>query len=240
MLRIRAFLPLSPLNEDAHYSSYIPRNGFAESFTLNFGATFLSFFLAHFTNTTEKLLCDPQSTLKHSVNFFEHLYPMTPQIRRRLHALKHMTKDFKLFIHRIDEEMAFLYENLLKMHSRVIRKIDSIRAQKKSTRDELYRRLHIARDYLDSCYQGTITLENLSMIACLSRYHLLRHFKMCFGITPHQYLMQRRIKEAGILLKTTKLSFSEICGFVGFEDRSSFSRLFKAFYKQTPAQFRRS
>ncbi|HEX6385605.1 MAG TPA: AraC family transcriptional regulator, partial [Anaerolineae bacterium] len=45
-----------------------------------------------------------------------------------------------------------------------------------------------ARDYLDTHYAESVTLETLAMHVNLSPFHLLRVFKQELGLSPHTYL----------------------------------------------------
>ncbi|KAB2879144.1 helix-turn-helix transcriptional regulator [bacterium] len=227
-------------NEDTHYASYVRPYERVESLTFNFGPIFLDSFHAYAGLNEQKLLDDPQICQADRVRFFEHVHSISPSISHHIMAIGKMTADFRLNYQRIEEEMSFLYESLLIEHTRMNRLVDTINAKRRSTREEIYRRVHIARDFIDSCYADPISLEQLSEIAYMSKHHLLRQFKLLFKMTPHQYLTLRRLKEAEHLLKTSHLKLNDICCDVGFEDRSSFTRLFKKHYKQTPAQFRLS
>ncbi|MGH7451400.1 MAG: helix-turn-helix domain-containing protein [bacterium] len=104
---------------------------------------------------------------------------------------------------------------------------------------EIYRRLHRAKDFIDSCYQQQIQLPQIARIAQLSRYHFLRLFKTAFNETPYQYLTRRRLETARTLLATTDIPITQVCYEAGFEDLSSFGRLFRQFSGLSPKAFRR-
>lgn len=85
-----------------------------------------------------------------------------------------------------------------------------------------------------------ITVAQLARIACVSesRFHLL--FRETTGQTPHQYLIQARLKEAHHLLARSSLSVSEIASQVGFTSQSALTNAFKKHFQFTPGQMRRS
>lgn len=56
------------------------------------------------------------------------------------------------------------------------------------------------------------------------------------GVTPHQYILQRRIEKAKYLLQQGKLSIAEVAATVGFCDQSHFTRYFKRIVGVTPKQ----
>ena len=94
------------------------------------------------------------------------------------------------------------------------------------------------RNYIDTNYDRDLNLNLLSKTLLVSKYHLLRLFKRYYGLTPRQYLMDKRVAEAKKLLKIGK-SVTETCFAVGFESLGSFSSLFKTRTGKTPAQYQK-
>ena len=97
--------------------------------------------------------------------------------------------------------------------------------------------LRRARDHADRHYAEPVDVAGLATIAGLSKYHFLRLFKATYGLTPGEYLSQRRIERAQDLLRATGLSVTEVCFAVGFASLGSFSSRFKAVVGETPSQF---
>lgn len=96
-----------------------------------------------------------------------------------------------------------------------------------------------AKRYMDRAYEQPLNLHRLSQEAYLSKYHFLRVFKQTYRITPHQYLLRRRIDQARQFLRENELSVSEICYLTGFESPGSFSSLFKREVGMSPSQYRK-
>ncbi|MEC4816056.1 MAG: AraC family transcriptional regulator [Scytonema sp. PMC 1069.18] len=92
-------------------------------------------------------------------------------------------------------------------------------------------------DYVHEHLYQDLKLVELSAIAQLSPYHFLRLFKQRMGITPHQYILQRRIDKAKHLLKHSNLSIADIAMQTGFSDQSHLTRCFKRKVGVTPKQF---
>lgn len=109
---------------------------------------------------------------------------------------------------------------------------------KRSTKVELYKRLSIARDYMQAHYTEDVNLNELSKVACLSPYHFHRAFKHTFGITPKKFVTALRIEKTKWLLANKSYSVQFICNDVGFKDVSSFTRLFTSYTGYTPSVFR--
>ena len=112
------------------------------------------------------------------------------------------------------------------------------RAQTKSHGSEVHERLCRARSFIDECYDLPLNLNEISRQACLSRYHFLRLFREAFATTPHQYLIKRRIEKAKELLRTRRLSVTDICFEVGFQSLGSFSSLFRRCVGHAPINYR--
>ncbi|MEJ2763791.1 AraC family transcriptional regulator [Photobacterium sp. MCCC 1A19761] len=76
-------------------------------------------------------------------------------------------------------------------------------------------------------------LEALAEEAEMSRYQLLRAFKHQFGLPPHAYLMDEKIKRAKVMLKSGQ-DISEVALKLGFADQAHFQRHFKRKLAVTP------
>jgi AraC-like DNA-binding protein len=103
---------------------------------------------------------------------------------------------------------------------------------------ETLQRLGRARDFIDHCYDHPLSLDQISEQACFSRYHFLRLFRQAFNITPHQYLIERRIQKAKELLGSDDLRVTDVCFEVGFQSLGSFSTLFHRCVGQPPMTYR--
>jgi AraC family transcriptional regulator len=99
-------------------------------------------------------------------------------------------------------------------------------------------KLRLVTDYINAHLDSDLTLTVLSAIAQISPYHFLRLFKKSLGITPHQYILQRRIDRAKELLRSSNLDMAEIALRLGFCDSSHLTRCFKRFLGKTPSQWR--
>tara|TARA_R110000744_G_scaffold107196_5_gene203665 strand:- start:932 stop:1366 length:435 start_codon:yes stop_codon:yes gene_type:complete len=92
------------------------------------------------------------------------------------------------------------------------------------------------RNYIDNNYGTDLNLDLLSQIRFISKFHLLRLFKKYYGLTPRQYLIDKRIEKSKEHLKKG-MSVTETCFAVGFESLSSFSTLFKTKTGKSPSEF---
>src|SRR4029077_213289 len=113
-------------------------------------------------------------------------------------------------------------------------------AVRPSTREELWRRVNRARDFLHAHLGSPITLSDVATAACLSPFHLLRTFQAAFQQTPHQYLNQCRLERAKFLLERTTIPVTAICLDCGFASLGSFSALFHKSCGMSPRSWRAS
>ncbi|NAS14439.1 helix-turn-helix domain-containing protein [Poritiphilus flavus] len=94
------------------------------------------------------------------------------------------------------------------------------------------------RNYIDNNYDAALNLDFLSQVRFVSKYHMLRLFKRHYGVTPRQYLIDKRIAASKEQLKKG-LSVTETCFAVGFESLGSFSSLFKAKTGKSPSEYQK-
>ena len=94
------------------------------------------------------------------------------------------------------------------------------------------------RDYIDNNYDKKLNLDYISRARYISKFHLLRLFKRYYGMTPRQYLIDKRIEKSKELLQT-EVSVTEVCFAVGFESIGSFSTLFKAKTGKSPREYQK-
>ena len=92
-------------------------------------------------------------------------------------------------------------------------------------------------DYLEAHCDRRITLEQLSTLAGLSKYHLLRCFTRQKGITPYRYLETVRVNRARALLEQGAAPLDAALR-AGFADQSHFNHFFKILTGLTPSQYR--
>lgn len=93
-----------------------------------------------------------------------------------------------------------------------------------------------AKEYLQDNFQEEVSLDQLSQVACMSKFHFLRSFKAYTGMTPHQYWLNIRINRARQALRSN-IPVSNIANELGFNDLSHFNRRFKPVFGMTPKKY---
>jgi len=92
--------------------------------------------------------------------------------------------------------------------------------------------------YIDNHYMESLALDKLAEISHGSPYHLHRTFKKELGITPAEYIQQKRIVKASQCLTHTEQSVADIASQVGLPNTTYFITWFKKRTGFTPTQFR--
>ena len=100
------------------------------------------------------------------------------------------------------------------------------------------RHLLRARDLADARYFEPLDVDDLAAAAGLSRAHFSREFRRAFGVSPHAYLLTRRLERAAALLRNTDRSVAEICLDVGLVSVGSFTTSFKRAHGISPTAYR--
>ncbi|TYS64136.1 helix-turn-helix transcriptional regulator [Bacillus infantis] len=208
-----------------------------ESFCVFFRDGFAGEVLQSLTADPDRLLSDPFRPACDE-GFFERTYQPGAGLSGRLAGLQEahlLSEDPAAY----EEPFYPLMQEILLEQSYARREASAISAEKRSTREELYKRLMTANEYIRACYASPVTLDELSRIACLSPNHLLRSYTGFFGRTPHQHLAEFRIRKAKDMLEKEEWNMTDISFAVGFQTPSSFSKMFRKHTGLSPLQHRK-
>lgn len=94
------------------------------------------------------------------------------------------------------------------------------------------------REYLNVHFRRKLTIAELANICGLSPGHFAHAFTKTFGITPHRYLIERRLEFAEGLLAQTAFPISEVAFLSGFSSQSHLTSIMKTYKGKTPSQLR--
>ena len=99
---------------------------------------------------------------------------------------------------------------------------------------------HIRRitAHIEKNIDSRIMISDLAALVGLGHSHFRRAFKKCFGIGPHAFLMECRIRRAQDLMRTTDHSLSEIAVAAGFADQAHLTTRFRRIVGVTPRAWR--
>ncbi|MCG3119614.1 MAG: HTH-type transcriptional activator RhaR [bacterium] len=227
------------LNHGQSYSITIDAEKPIESFCIFFAAGLVEEVYRSLVTESKNLLDEPKMPRFEPVHFFERAYPhdemLTPSLLH-LRAALPRRQDDRGWLH---EKLRLILHRLLQVHQQVRKEVEALPSLRPATREELYRRLHRAKDYAAAMFAQPLMLEEMAQVACLSPNHFLRTFKQAFAQTPHQFVTQLRLERAKRLLAQTERPVTEICSAVGFESLGSFSWLFARRIGLSPEAYRR-
>jgi AraC family transcriptional regulator len=114
--------------------------------------------------------------------------------------------------------------------------LNGIRSLKLETKKELLSRLMKAREFMN---ENFLTIEEVSEVSAfcnLSEFHFFRSFRQAFGITPYQYLLNKRLELGKELLTKGNLSVTQIAFECNFPDIFTFSKAFKRRFGVSPSR----
>jgi len=103
---------------------------------------------------------------------------------------------------------------------------------------QIDKRVNLAKSFLDDNISQHVTSSQVAFASHLSIRQLSQLFKQQLGLTPLQYLREKRMKHAISLLSQTSLSIQQIAESVGYQNLSAFSDRFHQHFGRTPSYFR--
>jgi AraC family transcriptional regulator len=101
------------------------------------------------------------------------------------------------------------------------------------------RRLKQTLSYIEDHLTEDLSLARIAAIAGLSTSHFNTLFRASIGLSLHQYVIQRRIEQAKILLRRGKLSVTEVALATGFSHQSHLARHMRKVAGLAPGDLRR-
>lgn len=91
---------------------------------------------------------------------------------------------------------------------------------------------------IDECLEENLNIAGLARVTSLSDWHFARAFKQTTGLSPHQFVLRRRIMRAKYLLRKTALPLAEIAAATGFSSQSHMNDVFRQKVGTTPGRYR--
>jgi AraC-like DNA-binding protein len=96
------------------------------------------------------------------------------------------------------------------------------------------------REYLDANIAGRVLVLHLSGVVNLSEAHFARSFKRTFGLSPHAFVLRRRLELAARLMLESTESLTDIAQRCGFTDQAHLCHHFRRSMGDSPAAWRRA
>jgi AraC family transcriptional regulator len=99
-------------------------------------------------------------------------------------------------------------------------------------------RLRRVLEYIEIKATQDVRLDDLARTAGLSPFHFARMFRMSMNVTPHQYLMERRVEKAKALLQDGNRTITEVATQCGYPSGGHLARVFRKIVGTTPTDWR--
>ena len=172
-------------------------------------------------------------------NITERVYESTGSFKERIKTLASLTESCSSFVTmQSDAIVRSTLAEIVSLNQVSTKQSLQLAVKKKVTREDNFKKLATARDWIENNFTQSLSLRQLAQMASMNDEHFLRQFKKLYNKTPHQYLIDRRIQAARELLVSKDLSVQEICSAIGWESLATFTSLFKQRTGITPGEYR--
>jgi AraC family transcriptional regulator len=101
------------------------------------------------------------------------------------------------------------------------------------------RKLSRVQELIESRPDADLSVRELAAAVGYSRSHFLRAFHATTGVTPHRYVLSRRIERARRMLGETKMSIAQVARCCGFSSQPHLTLAFRKVCGLTPGEYRR-
>lgn len=152
---------------------------------------------------------------------------------------------YMYYLHQLIEEVQnqqddyeLIVQNILEILLLKLMRKKEFKLEKTSTK-KINKDIAFIKNYIKQQFREDINLDILADIGHINKYYLAHSFKKSVGISPIEYLIQTRIRESKILLKTTNYPIAVISTLSGFSSQSFFSQSFKRVTNLSPSHYRK-
>ena len=99
-------------------------------------------------------------------------------------------------------------------------------------------KLRQVTEFIHDNLSGSITVTDMANLLEMGPCHFARAFKESTGMSPHQYVLRRRIERALQMLKETRESLAGVAYELGFSSQGHFSTVFRKAVGVSPSEYR--
>lgn len=138
--------------------------------------------------------------------------------------------------YQFDHEFYYkLSEGIIADYIPVVRQFQSIRSVKSETKKDLLRKLAKGKAFIELYYKMEIDIARVAEESNISQYHFFRLFREVYGVSPYQYIKQKRMEAAKAMLLKQRLPLAQLAMEVGYSDIYSFSKAYKQYFGCPPS-----
>jgi AraC-like DNA-binding protein len=221
------------LNEGNTYGSYIDSHTPVISLGVFFRPGMAQEVNGEAGQSIETILDQHSIPVRRSCEFSEHLRPCQPSIDIFLSHIRDAVAAGETDEIWLEEQLQALLLAMRHAEPGFRGRGTALAKTSPSTHTELLTRLDCVTDYMLSCHTEPLTLDQLSHVARLSKFHLVRLFRQLNGVTPFGFLSRARTQTAHRLIVNSQLSIDEVVRESGFGTRFTMFRQLKKHYGQS-------
>jgi AraC family transcriptional regulator len=134
-----------------------------------------------------------------------------------------------------DTAALFLAKHLLSPHSGT----DPLAEEENRSGPISDQRLARVMEYMQVNYARSLSIEDLSHEAGISKFHFVTVFRKKVGVTPHRYLTELRLNKAASLLQKSRSTIEQVARACGYGHAAQFTAAFTRYFDKTPSLFRK-
>lgn len=227
------------LNGQKNGSVLVDTNRNTKGICLNISQAFVEEVIS-FRRNPESNYADPAlSAFLYSNEFLHNCYDTNNRLGQLLQSIATRVESEELIKSDINDEFFLqLAEAIVDDQQIVYKQLQDIPVVKNSAKQDLYRRIQKGKEYIDQYFTTDINTESIAREAAMSQFHFLRLFKTVYKLSPYQYILNKRLDFAKMLLNDRE-TVSNSALESGFSDVYSFSKAFKRKFGISPSQVSR-
>lgn len=151
-----------------------------------------------------------------------------------------LVEPFRYLIREIITDSEFKKEGIETALRSLLLEITRYKFRKSTEKLEFIRNGAVSQcvEIIDKHPEQNWNLKNLGKLSGYSPNHIMELFRSSLGITPHQYIIKKRLENSKYRLKNTTQSITDIALDLGFHSSQHFSNTFKKHYEISPRQYR--
>jgi AraC family transcriptional regulator len=134
-----------------------------------------------------------------------------------------------------DTAALFIAKHLLSMRSGT----DLLAEEENRSGSISDQRLARVIEYMQVNYARSVSIEDLSHEAGISKFHFVTLFRKKVGVTPHRYLTDLRLNKAATLLRNSRSTIEQVARACGYGHGAQFTTAFTRYFDKTPSFFRK-
>jgi AraC family transcriptional regulator len=127
-------------------------------------------------------------------------------------------------------------QTVVKDYSKVIQQLQQLPAARLATKKWLLVKLAEGKAYLDCNFTSELSVTEAAKYCGISQFHFFRLFKIVYGKSPWQYILQKRLLFAQHLIVENGIAIGDAALQCGFGDVFSFSKAFKKKFGYSPSK----